>query len=337
VHAFRSLRRWASAVVVGCLLVVWPAPALATGTAAAAAEPRLPAPASWPLAGTPRVTRGFDPPASVYGPGHRGVDLAARPGDPVLAAAAGTVTFAGSVAGRGVVTVDHGQVSTTYEPVRALVRAGQRVSLGQPIGAVGHGGHCDGHCLHWGLRQGAAYLDPLLLLSGGSGALRLVPMARRAVVEREALARAAARAPTETALAPGRPGSHGFLHPVPGGITSPYGMRFHPILKVWKLHDGTDFGAACGTAIRAAYGGRVGRRYFNAGYGNRLFIDHGTVDGVRVTTAYNHATRYVVRPGEHVRRGQVIGYVGRTGLATGCHLHLMVWLNGRMVNPMSWL
>ena len=109
------------------------------------------------------------------------------------------------------------------------------------------------------------------------------------------------------------------------------------MLKVWKLHDGTDFGASCGTAIRAAYGGTVGRRYFNPGYGNRLFINHGTVDGVRVTTAYNHATGYVVRPGQRVRRGQVVGYVGRTGLATGCHLHLMVWLNGRMVNPMSWL
>ena len=56
-----------------------------------------------------------------------------------------------------------------------------------------------------------------------------------------------------------------------------------------------------------------------------------------MTTAYNHATGYVVRPGQRVRRGQVVGYVGRTGLATGCHLHLMVWLNGRMVNPMSWL
>ena len=109
------------------------------------------------------------------------------------------------------------------------------------------------------------------------------------------------------------------------------------MLKVWKLHDGTDFGASCGTPIRAAYGGIVTRRYSSSGYGNRLFVDHGRVDGVRVTTAYNHATRYVVRPGQRVSRGQVVGYVGRTGLATGCHLHLMVWLNGRMVNPMSWL
>ena len=245
----RSLRRWAASLAVGCLLVLWPAPAVAAGAAATAP---LPAPAGWPLTGVPRVIRGFDPPADDYGPGHRGVDLAARPGDPVLTAAAGTVPFAGSVAGRGVITISHGAVATTYEPVRAFVSAGQRVSLGQPIGVIGHGGHCDGRCLHWGLRNGPEYLDPLLLLSGGSRALRLLPEARRAVVEREARARAAAAlAASWTALPPGRPGSHGFLHPVPGGITSPYGMRFHPVLKVWKLHDGTDFGASCGTAIRA--------------------------------------------------------------------------------------
>jgi murein DD-endopeptidase MepM/ murein hydrolase activator NlpD len=129
---------------------------------------------------------------------------------------------------------------------------------------------------------------------------------------------------------------HGFMYPVSAPITSPYGMRFHPILHYWKLHDGTDFGAGCGTAIRAAYGGRVAERYYNAGYGNRLMIDHGRVDGKYVTTGYNHAVRYIVRVGQHVKQGQVIGYVGETGYATGCHLHLMVWLNGRMVNPMTW-
>ena len=65
--------------------------------------------------------------------------------------------------------------------------------------------------------------------------------------------------------------------------------------------------------------------------------DGGSVDGVRVETAFNHAARYMVRPGERVSRGQVIGEVGSTGLSTGCHLHLMVWLNGRLGNPMSWL
>jgi murein DD-endopeptidase MepM/ murein hydrolase activator NlpD len=129
---------------------------------------------------------------------------------------------------------------------------------------------------------------------------------------------------------------HGFIYPVSAPITSPYGMRFHPVLHYWKLHDGTDFGAGCGTAIHATYSGRVAERYYNSGYGNRLMIDHGNVDGRYVTTGYNHAIRYVVSVGQHVRQGQVIGYVGTTGFSTGCHLHLMVWLNGRVVNPMIW-
>jgi murein DD-endopeptidase MepM/ murein hydrolase activator NlpD len=129
---------------------------------------------------------------------------------------------------------------------------------------------------------------------------------------------------------------HGFIYPVSAPITSPYGMRFHPVLHYWKLHDGTDFGAGCGTAIHAAYGGVVAEKYFNAGYGNRLMIDHGKVDGKYVTTGYNHAIRYVVGVGDHVKQGQVIGYVGTTGFSTGCHMHLMVWLNGKVVNPMTW-
>ena len=202
----------------------------------------------------------------------------------------------------------------------------------------GLSGHC-GDCLHWGLREGKKYLDPLLLLGNRGGRLRLVAEAQRKIVKREAEARAAA-APTPQAGATtsvGRLGSHGFLHPVAGPVTSGFGMRLHPLLKIWKLHDGTDFGAACGTAIRAPYAGVVTRAYYNPAYGNRLFLSHGRVDGVRVETAFNHATRYLVRPGQRVTRGQVIGLAGRTGWATGCHLHLMVWLNGRLSNPMSWL
>jgi len=130
--------------------------------------------------------------------------------------------------------------------------------------------------------------------------------------------------------------SHGFSFPVSAPITSPFGMRFHPVLHYWKLHDGTDFGAGCGRAIRAPYAGRVVERYYNAGYGNRLMIDHGNVDGRYVTTGYNHAISYTVHVGEHVHAGEIIGYVGTTGFSTGCHLHLMVWLDGRVVNPMTW-
>jgi len=129
---------------------------------------------------------------------------------------------------------------------------------------------------------------------------------------------------------------HGFIFPVNGPITSPYGMRLHPVTHVWKLHDGTDFGVGCGTPIRAAYSGVVEERYFNVAWGNRLIIDHGKVDGHYVSTAYNHATRYVVGVGQHVSKGQVIGYVGTTGYSTGCHLHLNLYLDGNVSNPMSW-
>ncbi|MEA5154105.1 M23 family metallopeptidase [Raineyella sp.] len=128
--------------------------------------------------------------------------------------------------------------------------------------------------------------------------------------------------------------SAGLASPIPGApITSSYGMRVHPITGVYKLHDGTDFGAGCGTPIRAAASGRVTQRYYNAGYGNRLFLDHGSLNGTRTVTSYNHLSSYAVSVGQWVNQGQVIGYVGSTGYATGCHLHFMVWRNGTMVNP----
>ena len=133
-----------------------------------------------------------------------------------------------------------------------------------------------------------------------------------------------------------RSAGNGFSYPVDGRITSPYGMRLHPILRYWKLHDGTDFAAGCGQTIRAPYSGKVAERYYNAGYGNRLILDHGVVNGRFVTTAYNHAMRYTVGVGDRVEKGDVIGYAGTTGYSTGCHLHLMVYLDGKLRNPMTW-
>ncbi|MGI8696918.1 MAG: M23 family metallopeptidase [Mycobacteriales bacterium] len=152
-------------------------PLLLRPGARAAAPPTAAARWTWPLPDHPRVTRGFDPPATLYGPGHRGVDLAGYAGEPVLAAGAGVVGFAGLVAGRGVVTVRHpGGLKTTYEPVRPVVRTGQAVTVGARVGRLD-----DGHpdcpvpaCLHWGLLGGDAYLDPLLLL--GRVRLRLLPL-----------------------------------------------------------------------------------------------------------------------------------------------------------------
>jgi murein DD-endopeptidase MepM/ murein hydrolase activator NlpD len=130
----------------------------------------------WPLQPRPAVVEGFDPPAVRWGAGHRGVDLAGWPGAPVRASLGGTISFAAPIAGRGVVVVDHGPVRTTYQPVRTSLRVGDRVTKGQVVGTlVRAGSHCfPGSCLHWGLRRGETYLDPLLLVGGGP--VRLLPL-----------------------------------------------------------------------------------------------------------------------------------------------------------------
>ena len=141
---------------------------VATTIAAAPTASAAPPSALWgrPLAGEPVVTRPFDPPPTPYAAGHRGVDLAGVPGQPVLAAGDGVVAFAGLVAGRPVVSVEHaGGLRTTYEPVQPGIAAGQVVARGSPLGVLvaGHGGCPAEACLHWGLRRGATYLDPISL------------------------------------------------------------------------------------------------------------------------------------------------------------------------------
>lgn len=123
------------------------------------------------------VVRPFVAPVSEYGAGHRGVDLATSPGEVVWAAGAGTVSFAGYVAGRGLVVVLHPDgVSTEYEPLRPVVTGGSAVSAGTPLGVVSgvHGACAPGGCLHWGARRGGAYFDPLSLLRP-LGPVRLLP------------------------------------------------------------------------------------------------------------------------------------------------------------------
>jgi murein DD-endopeptidase MepM/ murein hydrolase activator NlpD len=139
------------------------------------ASPVVTGGAVWPLDPKPVVVSGFDPPASPWGPGHRGVDLLGRAGQPVRAALAGRVTFAGTLAGRGVVVVDHGATRTTYEPVAPTVTVGATVPTGGTLGALQAGAsHCRPRaCLHWGLLRGEEYLDPLSLL--GRGPVRLLP------------------------------------------------------------------------------------------------------------------------------------------------------------------
>ncbi|MCT7659318.1 M23 family metallopeptidase [Mycobacterium deserti] len=150
--------------------IMWTAPP------ATAVEGRL----DWPLLPHPSVVRTFDAPSPNWNRGHRGVDLAGTPGQPVQAAAAGTVVFAGELAGRPLVSIAHpGGLRTSYEPVRPSVRAGQRVEGGARIGRLeaGHAGCPSAACLHWGAMWGpssrADYVDPLGLLAGTP--LRLKP------------------------------------------------------------------------------------------------------------------------------------------------------------------
>lgn len=130
-----------------------------------------------PLPAPLTVLRGFDPPARPWLPGNRGVDLAATTGEPVVAAADGVVLYAGMLAGRGVVSISHGAIRTTYEPVDPLVVGGQRVRRGEAIGrvsAVADDCGPPGSCLHWGALRGDAYLDPLSLLAPPR--VRLLPI-----------------------------------------------------------------------------------------------------------------------------------------------------------------
>ena len=124
---------------------------------------------------------------------------------------------------------------------------------------------------------------------------------------------------------------------VPGPVTSPFGWRIHPIYGYRALHNGIDIGVGCGTPIRAPHGGTVLTQYYQSAWGNRVIVDHGVKYGVGVATTYNHLSAFAVSIGEHVRRGQVIGYVGTTGWSTGCHLHFSVLENGVAVDPLKWL
>jgi murein DD-endopeptidase MepM/ murein hydrolase activator NlpD len=122
----------------------------------------------WPM-NPAQLSSGFDRPAQNWLPGHRGVDLVGQSGDQVLAAGNGVITFAGLVAGKGVVVIKHGKFRTTYEPVTASVTLGSRVRVGDVIGTLSPGeSHCATQstvsCLHWGLLRGDKYLNPLSLV-----------------------------------------------------------------------------------------------------------------------------------------------------------------------------
>lgn len=121
-----------------------------------------------------------------------------------------------------------------------------------------------------------------------------------------------------------------------GSVTSPYGPRFHPILRYVKLHTGTDFSSTDGI-VYAADSGVVLISEYNVAYGNFTVVDHGTVGGLRITTMYAHQAASGVKPGDRVVKGQAIGVVGSTGYSTGPHLHLEVRVDGQPVDPAPFL
>lgn len=126
-----------------------------------------------------------------------------------------------------------------------------------------------------------------------------------------------------------------FLWPIPGytTITSPFGMRFHPILHYYRSHNGIDIGARMGASVIAANSGTVITASYVGSYGNVVMIDHG--GGIR--THYAHGSEILVKVGQVVEKGEIIMKAGSTGLSTGPHLHFEIKVNGKFVNPLPYV
>jgi murein DD-endopeptidase MepM/ murein hydrolase activator NlpD len=267
------------------------------------------------------VERVFQPPKTEYGAGHRGVDLAAAAGQPVVAALGGTVTFSGRVAGVGWITVDHGAaLRTTYGPLDPRVAtAGDLVAAGELLGFVARGAaHLD-----WGARLDGQYVDPLALLSGWETYLTRSD---------DVLDLPALGGPNAIA-GPATTGRGGLRLPVAGVVTSDFGPRTHPVTGEQRLHAGLDIAAPQGRPVRAAAGGTVAFAGTLSGYGGTVIVDHGG----GTSTLYAHQSVIGAAAGEAVTAGEQIGRVGATGVATGPHLHFEVRVDGAPQNPAGWL
>jgi len=122
-----------------------------------------------------------------------------------------------------------------------------------------------------------------------------------------------------------------FLWPTPGyyTITSPFGMRLHPILKTYRVHTGMDIGAPMGSFVLAANSGVVSKATYSTSYGNLVMINHGN----GISTAYAHGSEILVEEGQEVNRGDIIMKVGSTGWSTGPHLHFEIIVNGVKIDP----
>ncbi len=125
----------------------------------------------------------------------------------------------------------------------------------------------------------------------------------------------------------------GFVWPVQGAISSPYGYRVHPLTKKKHFHGGIDIAVPLGTPVRAAQAGKVLRAGSAGSFGLAVVLDHGN----EITTWYGHNSKLVVRAGESVQRGQIIAYSGRTGVATGPHLDFRIKIRDQTVDPLEYL
>lgn len=272
-----------------------------------------------PLPGA--VLRGFVVGEQNWEPGHRGVDLAGAPGDPVMAAAAGRISWSGVIAGVPMVTVQHPDgIRTTYQPVLALALVDDQVSAGQVIGTL-QAGHClESACLHWGVRDGDRYLDPLAWLGGWQDAeVRLLP---RSAQPRQL------PPPGSIEGADAQPTTGGL--PVAGPITSGFGLRVNPISGIAEFHDGVDIAAPCGSPVSSPASGTVLFAGEAGGFGLRVEVDHGGT-----VTSYSHMSVISVVVGDPIRASDVVGLVGSTGFSTGCHLHYSLYRNGLPTDPLG--
>lgn len=311
--------RWLLASVVACLAVAI-APTLDAVAAPPAPLERTHELAVAPVAGT--MQRAFAPPPTRYGAGHRGVDLAAAPGEPVVAAIGGVVTFSGAVSHVGWVTVDHGGgLNTTYGPVDPrVVVAGDRVDRGGLLGFVADGAaHLD-----WGARLEGEYIDPLALLQ---------PWEAYLTTDTTASDRALLAAADTLDVAESATPSRRFVKPADGPITSTFGPRRHPVTGEHRHHAGMDIGAPAGAPVRAAAAGVVSFAGTASGYGSTVIVDHGG----GLTTLYAHLSTTAVRTGQSVPAAGRLGAVGSTGLVTGPHLHFEVRSGGVAQDPRRWL
>lgn len=131
--------------------------------------------------------------------------------------------------------------------------------------------------------------------------------------------------------------STGFIKPIAGPITSPFGYRVHPIFKSRIFHSGIDIGGPNGGAIHASNDGRVIYSGWYGGYGKVVILDHGVINGKPITTLYGHMSAVLVSNGQNVKKGQTVGREGSTGYSTGPHCHFEVRENGKPVNPFGYI